>query len=429
MSKALRQQLKQLQRYQHSINPRDAWVRDNKAKLMAQINNTTSEETGRFSVFNLSDLMSVYMPRQMAAVARPALIFVIAIATTVGGWVAGVSASYDSLPGDTLYGVKLATEKTQVALATVAGDKETETQLHLEFAGRRSDEVKQVLGKDDPEAPQKAEAAIQQLKKSIESAKQTVQEVGETDVAKAVGLARDVSQKTVEISSNLKDAVSAASRQENNIAKEVVETKQIVTAANIETLKIVVEKTAQSPEKTSEALQKRVTDLVVDKIAVLTEETKSEAEALKNLSAATSTRSVVSSSTSPLVSTTTAPIIPIILNTTTLPLTNNSSTVREAVKNIATKVDQSTELVRDAKELAGQRNLIQALDKASEANRVTSEATQAVSDVKENVIKILNEQREQSTLPSPALPSASNTSTQATSTPSRIVTSTTTPQR
>jgi len=44
----------------------------------------------------------------------------------IGGWIATVAASSGSLPGEWLYPAKIATEKTQVVMANVVGDKNTE---------------------------------------------------------------------------------------------------------------------------------------------------------------------------------------------------------------------------------------------------------------------------------------------------------------
>lgn len=421
MSNKLRQQLKELHSLNTQINPDQVWVRENKAKLFAQINNTVHADTKvrAFSFSHIDQFFSIFMPNSVVSMARPVLIFLLAITTTIGGWVAGVSASQNSLPGDTLYGVKLATEKTQVTIASVTGDKEAETQLHLKFAGRRSEEVKQVIENKQPDAPKRAEEAITELKKSIELARKTVEDVGQKDVEKAVVLAKDVSKMTNEINKDLSEAATVA-KADVAITKEVANTKEIVTSAGLDTIRMVVEKSSQTDVKTSDAIQKQVKELVIEKISTLSEDKKTSAEVLKTLTELPNTASST---------------VPAIIPNSSLPLptaaassTNTSSTVsvKETVKGIVDKVDKSGELVDkmigDARVLVEQKNLVEAIEKAKEVSRVSNETTRAVSEATETVKKILNEPGAQpviAPLPTVLDPSLT-TSTRNTSTSSSV---------
>lgn len=393
MSNKLRQQLKDLHTLNTQINPDQVWVRENKAKLFAQINNTVHADTKErgFSFSHVDHFFSIFVPNSVTTMARPVFIFLFAISTTIGGWVAGASASQNSLPGDTLYGVKLATEKTQVTIASVTGDKVAETQLHLKFAGRRSEEVKQVIENKQSDAPQRAGEAITELKKSIESARKTVEDVGQTDVGKAVVLAKDVSKMTNEINKDLTEA-ALVGKADVSMTKEVVNTKEIVTSAGLDTVRMVVEKSAQTDTKTSDAIQKQVKELVIEKISTLSEDKRTGAEVLKTLSELPNTASSTPSITLP---NTTVPQ----LSTSTVNSTNNNTSstvsVKDTVKGIVDKVDKSVQLVDkmigDARVLVEQKNLIDAIDKAKEVSKVSNETTRAVSDATEAVKKILTE--------------------------------------
>lgn len=388
MSKKLRLQLKELHRLSDSINADELWVKENKTKLFAQIANTvrSEEKQSTFSLANIEQLVSIFIPKSLAVMARPVLVVMLALGATIGGWVAGVSASQNSLPGDALYGVKLATEKTQVTVAVMTGDKGAETQLHLKFAGRRSQEVKKVMENDHPDAPQRAEEAIVQLKKSIESAKQSV--VEEKDVVQAVVLAKDVSKKTTEINKELTEAAAVA-KVESSITKEVTETKEIVTATSLDTIKIVAEKTAQADEKTADALQKQVTEIVVEKISTLTQDKQSSVNALKTLTDIPVP--LVGSSTLPNTSSTS----PSFSSTTQAHTATSTAAFRETVKDIVEKVDKSgilvDKMIGDAKVLVEQKNLVEAIEKAKEATKVNNETTRAVTEAAETVKKILTD--------------------------------------
>lgn len=423
MSKKLRLQLKELQRLNGRINPDPAWVAENKATLFAQIGNTvnTKEKSPVFSFARTEQFVSIFMPRYVATMARPMLVLALALGATIGGWVAGVSASQNSLPGDALYGVKLATEKTQVTLAAVTGDKEAETQLHLKFAGRRSQEVKKVIEENHPDAPQRAEAAIEGLKKSIESAKQNVEDVGEKDVVRAVVLAKDVSKKTTEINKDLTEAVAVA-KPEQSLTKEVVaDTKQIVTTTGLETIKIVAEKSTKvTDEKTADTVQKQVKEIVEEKISTLSQEKQVSADALKTLTdlpaqSATTTASNLSPTS------TSTPLVPAARTST------STAAVRETVKDIVEKVDKSSELVDkmigDAKVLVEQKNIIEAIEKVKEVTKVSTETTRAVTEATETVKKILAEPiKTPDALRTPA-PSQSSTTPSASPAPGTAPTS------
>ena len=72
-----------------------------------------------------------------------ALIIGLIIALTGGGTVA---ASQGTLPGDTLYSVKLFTEDTRTA---VAFNPDSKARLQIKFAAEKIDEIKTILVKEE----------------------------------------------------------------------------------------------------------------------------------------------------------------------------------------------------------------------------------------------------------------------------------------
>lgn len=71
---------------------------------------------------------------------------IVLIALIAGG--STVAASSGSVPGDTLYPVKLATERVQMAFTFSDAGR---VELEARFASRRIDEMQRVILKDDPE--------------------------------------------------------------------------------------------------------------------------------------------------------------------------------------------------------------------------------------------------------------------------------------
>ena len=81
-----------------------------------------------------------WLPRWAAIVIVAVFAFLVAGSGTV-------AAASDSLPGDTLYAVKLATERVQLAFTSSDAGK---AKLEAEFTGRRAEEMARIVEKDDP---------------------------------------------------------------------------------------------------------------------------------------------------------------------------------------------------------------------------------------------------------------------------------------
>ena len=154
------------------INPREEWLRKNRAVLLSQIKNTISVQNKSrrsFASFasleKLLDGMAVFLPRVFVfKVIRPAMVVLLIIVLGGGSWIATVAASQDSLPGELLYPAKIATEKTQAVVAAAVGAKETETKLHVDFAKRRAQETKKLIVSKNPEKIKKVPETVNNLK-------------------------------------------------------------------------------------------------------------------------------------------------------------------------------------------------------------------------------------------------------------------------
>jgi hypothetical protein len=403
MDKIISEKLKSLRQEYGRVKADHVWVKQTKLHLLSQMEEKKSEE----KQFDFSGFVAVFMPKYAIQMARPVLAILLVISMTVGGWIAGVSASYKSLPGDVLYGVKLATEKTQVALASVS-DKGTEAQLHLEFAGRRTEEVKKVIEKNEPESKKQAGEAMDSLQKSISSAKEAVKAVGEKDLATAVNLAQDVSNKTSQITNDLKE-VNKTVVKDVELSKKVTETTAAVKKTELETIENVVEKVVVNaqlvPSDTAQAAEnkangEKVTALVVGKITDVSKEAVEEATALKDF--ATSTKVLIESSDIKTVSSTLDEAPSNIVSTTTLEtvLTVDSQKLKEEVKSmisdVAKKADETKgktdSILEHAKELTGKNHLLEAIQKVKEVNEVNKEAAKAVVDAKEVVKQAVENQ-------------------------------------
>lgn len=194
------QQIRSLKGAGHAANPDTAWVASTRSRLLQHINRTTEEIPTRILTLNhLWSALSLIMPqRTVYKVVRPAFIFVMCFTLGTAGWITTVTASLESLPGDALYPVKIATEQTQVAVTEAIKGEAASTELRLSFATRRADEVNKIITTPSgSEAEQKArvEVAVQNLKSEVETVSVRLQEVKQENPAAAAQVAQVIDRK------------------------------------------------------------------------------------------------------------------------------------------------------------------------------------------------------------------------------------------
>lgn len=185
------------------MNPRPEWMTQTRTNLLRHIELTSEQPARRYvTLAHLWSALSLLMPqRTVYAVVRPAVIFVLCFVVGTGGWIATVSASLRSLPGDTLYSVKLATEQTQAAVVDVLQGRAAATELRVSFASRRAQEVHKVLSaRSDDKKKERVDAAVQQLKSEVTQVRKALQQV-RTDASpdEALAAAQTVARAVDEI--------------------------------------------------------------------------------------------------------------------------------------------------------------------------------------------------------------------------------------
>ncbi len=134
------------------------------------------------------------------------LIFFVGIA----GCLTTVSASFNSLPGDTLYQIKIATEKMQLVLAQ---DEAMKINLQTEFAGRRIEEMTKIVESDSVNKEEIMEKALSDFKSDFDDMSGSLEIFGNdettTGTIKFIGQKIDalneiVIQKAPELSDRMK---------------------------------------------------------------------------------------------------------------------------------------------------------------------------------------------------------------------------------
>lgn len=261
LNRELKNQIKSLRGLKGVGAPRSEWLKDNREILLMQIKNTLAPAKAEASIFQFAQVwnfLNVFMPRAAVSyVMKPVMVMVLAIGLVMGGWVTTVSASYNSLPGDVMYSVKLATENVQTTLAS----KPQETKLRAEFANRRAQEVKKIVKSNLPKKEKKikVEEAVTHLKKELEQVKgnldamkNSAPQPSTVSANQAVEVAKVVEQKTIEIQKSLeqtKEDLKVDVKTEPTLltsALSVQEQVKQATATTVETgvkaVEVMVEK-------------------------------------------------------------------------------------------------------------------------------------------------------------------------------------------
>ena len=105
-------------------------------------------------------------------------------------------ASQDALPGELLYPVKIATEKIELA---VTKDEIKKTELHLEFAGKRLDEVEQLI-ESDKDGTQ-IDNALSSYQKELNESRKILEDTGakKPEIAVIVDQQTEINKKSMTV--------------------------------------------------------------------------------------------------------------------------------------------------------------------------------------------------------------------------------------
>lgn len=163
-------------------------------------------------------------------VARPVALASLLVAMVLGGWIGGVNASLDTVPGDVFYGVKLASERAQLTLAAPAA----RAQLHDEFASRRLGEVERLIESGAGTTDDRVQTALNGFKKQIDGAQATL---ADTESEKnSVELARIIDEKSQELEVVLELAEEVQDKPAHDAVSEQIQETEEVQEQAVETL-------------------------------------------------------------------------------------------------------------------------------------------------------------------------------------------------
>ncbi len=343
---SLKQQLKQIKGSVGVLSPRSSWKQETRETLMRTMARTAARPSTIQSRISWLEFVGRFIPRQVFVfVARP--IAVLAMVMSIGGvgWIASASAA-NSLPGDMLYSVKMAAEKTKVVFVSAVGDDEEQAKLHLELAVRRAEEVKLVLEKkNDATLPASAaeKKAMKNLKDNLEKSSKALESMAQKNPEKAADLMKSTDVQTDKIT----DALAEASKltTETELSKEVAASSKAAAQTNMIAIEIALEANSGDEE---------VRKFAEEKVAEIIDAAEATAKTVDNVASSTISGLPIESGLLPAVTASTT--AGTVTATTSLPLVTDAAAMANQVAEVKELVNTDTaeslkEAVKKAKEI------------------------------------------------------------------------------
>lgn len=423
MSERIGSQLKQTR---DQLTPDRSWVSTNRESLMRSVHADmakTASANSQHSAFQ--GLLHQIMPAQFATMARSAMALLLAITVTTGGWIATVAASAESLPGEKLHTVKLATEGVELAVSKVLGSDEDEVATKLKHAANRAKEYQK-----SPK-PEQKQQAIQALKKTIESSKETLEDV---EPKKAVAVAKVMGEKTEEILTELSNAKkeqkekekieetptaseteqddtdTAEEEKSKQLDAEVAEVEELIEQASVKAIAVLLEESTKeesevSPEEVKVVVEKKVARLTSE-LTEINEELKDTVEQASAGKEQNDVRELVNTVDAVLASvssTTTTSTTPVQAATTTAKPATTSTTVSTTLPvatalqgTTSTEVrEESGEVIADVEALIKQKDTTGIIALLESLTQQKQQAVYSVAEIKEALNALLKKETEE----------------------------------
>lgn len=250
------------------LQPDQDWKEENKQALLSEIESETEKEEQNATILEkLVSLCDLVLPQRVVAAGQmTAFVFFIVFAA-VGGWSVTVQASYSSVPGDTLYNVKLAAEQAQLTVTEVVGSEAEEAKLHSEFAARRAEEVKKIIKNEDD--PEKAKKAIEKMNKSLNKAQNSLKQAGESGNNSTAESTQKVLSNNKVIQNTLSRVLVDVSNGSPSLVNDIIVVQGEITSGSLNILEYMVRSQLQGKVDLSKEETKA---LVVETISALSKD-------------------------------------------------------------------------------------------------------------------------------------------------------------
>lgn len=179
--KELISQLENLKNTREGGSPDERWIASTRETLLMQINNTTTTNSKKTFARNFQEFVSVFRPENLTrAIATPLAVVLLMFGTWMTGS-AVTDAARDTLPGETLYSMKLLGEK----LSLRTSSKEALSERRLDIAGRRLEEMSILASTTDSLKTEKLAALSERFALQMDAVREDLTTVGATGDAEA----------------------------------------------------------------------------------------------------------------------------------------------------------------------------------------------------------------------------------------------------
>jgi len=196
--------ISELKKLREEVRPTEQWKNTGREILLSQIRSQQVAEPGWLSEV-MKPVQAIFSGRMLAFRFAPAavlgVLLIVGIATATG-------LPGKSLPGDTFYSFKIASEGVQ---KTFTFGDESKTQLSMEFAGKRLAEVKELNQQNNNDT---GTVKSEKIKNTLASYKQNIEEVkkhldalaNSTDPNQTMVMVSMINQQMTKYSSTLENS-------------------------------------------------------------------------------------------------------------------------------------------------------------------------------------------------------------------------------
>ncbi len=172
--------IKQLNTLKETIKPDSDWKAENRNILLSQIKAQSRLDFAKVKTNFVAKVIpqNIILPILKPVASFALIVFFISIA-----WTASVDATKNSLPGDLFYNIKLTTERVQSNLAL---NDEKRTNLEIEFAERRLDEITQLMASPEPQNNNNLNITLQKFQENMVNVKSSLAKLEKNDKQRKV---------------------------------------------------------------------------------------------------------------------------------------------------------------------------------------------------------------------------------------------------
>ncbi|MFA6254857.1 MAG: DUF5667 domain-containing protein [Patescibacteria group bacterium] len=244
MKDSIIQEIKGLKK---EIQPRSEWLTLSRDILLQQINSKNQYQSVGVGLKGYFTVLAQTLSQRL--VFEPAFIMLLVLGVFLGSSLT-INAAFYSLPGETLYPLKLTLEKTHMALVT--GD-ENKVELKIEFAQKRVAELDKIIAQVNVDPQQKKkniEAVVKEFKNNVVAVNDHLNKIKEADQNIAT---------TEDKETTLRMALTVSSKTEE-MAKSVDKTVEGLSDAEKLGVEQMVAEAVQSAQETSLSAQQLVAE-------------------------------------------------------------------------------------------------------------------------------------------------------------------------